>query len=80
MTETQTAPADPRERPAESWRGRLAAFASRGETDTPRVDECRRALAWWDAQRALAAMVDRGDLDGECAGALLDQLARGGAR
>lgn len=31
----------------ESWRGRKAVLASRGEVDGPRVAECDAALAWW---------------------------------
>ncbi len=31
----------------ESWRGRKAVLASRGETDGARVAECDAALAWW---------------------------------
>lgn len=30
----------------ESWRGRKAVLASRGETTGPRVEECAAALEW----------------------------------
>jgi hypothetical protein len=37
----------------ESWRGRLAVFASRGETSGPRVDEAREHLNAWKARNFL---------------------------
>ncbi|WKG01386.1 hypothetical protein [Mycolicibacterium sp. HK-90] len=39
--------AHPRTRSMESWRGRKAVLASRGETTGPRVEECAAALDWW---------------------------------
>ncbi|MDP7727624.1 hypothetical protein [Mycobacterium sp. TY813] len=43
----------PRDRSMESWRARLGAMASRGETDGPRVAETRSALAWWKHRQAI---------------------------
>lgn len=37
----------------ESWRARLGAMASRGETDGPRVAEARSALAWWKHRQSI---------------------------
>lgn len=47
-----TAP-HPRDRSVESWRSRLGAMASRGETDGPRVDEARAALSWWRHRQSI---------------------------
>lgn len=43
----------PRSRSMESWRARLGVLASRGETDGPRVAECRSALSWHRVRSAL---------------------------
>ena len=55
--------ADPRSRPAHSWRGRLAVMASRGEVDGPRVREAQHALAWHRLNAAISAEADAGHLD-----------------
>lgn len=75
---TTYAETDPRSRPPESWRGRLAALASRGETDGPRVAECRQALAWWNAHELFGREIDRGTLTIETAERMLDMI-RGAA-
>src|SRR5690606_40841903 len=67
MSTTYYAESDPRSRPPESWRGRLGALTSRGETDGPRVDEARRALSWWAAHGVFTEMIDRGQLTIETA-------------
>ena len=47
-------PFDPTTRSASSWSSRLAAFKSRGVSDTdPRVAECQSALAFWRMKRQL---------------------------
>lgn len=69
---------DPRSRPPETWKARLGALASRGEVDGPRVEECRRALAWWSAHRLFSAEIDRGTLTIETAERMLDMI-RGAA-
>jgi len=71
---TTYAETDPRSRPPESWRGRLAALASRGETDGERVEECRRALAWWNAHQLFSAEIDRGAMSIETAEHMLDMI------
>jgi len=76
MSTTSYAESDPRSRPPESWRGRLGALTSRGETDGPRVDEARRALSWWAAHGVFTEMIDRGQLTIETAEHMLD-LIRG---
>lgn len=43
---TAPAPQHPRTRSMESWRGRKAVLASRGETTGPRVAEADAGLAW----------------------------------
>lgn len=48
----------PRTRSMESWRGRKAVLASRGEVDGPRVAECDAALAWWRIRTRLIADMD----------------------
>ncbi|WP_328435740.1 hypothetical protein [Nocardia puris] len=72
---TAYAPSDPRSRSPESWRGRLAALASRGEVAGPRVDECRNALSWWTAHETFGDLVDRGQLSMDDAETLLELLA-----
>lgn len=42
----------------ESWRGRKAVLASRGEVDGPRVAECDAALSWWRIRTRLIADMD----------------------
>jgi hypothetical protein len=64
----------PSTRPRRTWQGRLAVMASRGETTGHRVDECRRALAWYRIHDAIRAEVDRGILDTSRADDLVDQL------
>ncbi|MDA4108160.1 hypothetical protein MHOL44478_12925 [Mycobacterium holsaticum DSM 44478] len=66
--------ADPQSRPMASWQGRLAVMASRGEVDGPRVDECRRALAWWRCHNVIAAEVDRGAIAADRAAELIEHL------
>jgi hypothetical protein len=66
--------ADPSTRPRRTWQGRLAVMASRGETTGPRVDECRRALAWWRVADAIAAEVERGTIEPSRADDLVDHL------
>lgn len=73
---TTYADTDPRSRPPESWKARLGALASRGETDGPRVAEARRALAWWRAHSFFSSEIDRGALSIETAEHMLD-LIRG---
>lgn len=75
MSTTTYVDSDPRSRPPESWRGRLAAFASRGETTGPRVDDCRRALSWWDAHSVFAKMIEQGQLDSDTGDKMLAMLA-----
>lgn len=71
---TTYAETDPRSRPPESWRGRLAALASRGETEGQRVEECRRALAWWNAHQLFSAEIDRGAMSIATAEQMLDMI------
>lgn len=47
----------------ESWRGRLAVMASRGEVDGPRMEEARAALSYWQFKRQLDRAVTGGLLD-----------------
>lgn len=47
MTASTPTSAHPRTRSMESWRGRKAVLASRGEVDGPRVAECDAALSFW---------------------------------
>lgn len=54
----------------ESWRGRKAVLASRGETTGPRVDEADAALAWWRNRKTLLNM----GIPADEAEALLDQI------
>lgn len=63
--------AHPRSRSMEGWRARLAVMASRGDTDGPRVEEARAALAWWRHGTYLTR--DMG-LSPERADDLLDQI------
>lgn len=65
--------ADPRTRTASGWRGRLAALASRGETDGPRVAEARAALEWW---RHRTYLVREMGMSAEHADSMLDALAK----
>lgn len=47
---------DPSSLPATSWQSRLAALSGRGVPDTdPRMVECRRALAFHRAAKAVTA-------------------------
>lgn len=65
---------DPRSRPRSAWQGRLAVMASRGETDSPRTDECRRALGWWRVHDLIRAEVDRGTIPAYAADELIGNL------
>lgn len=58
MTASTAHPDHPRTRSMESWRGRKAVLASRGEVDGPRVAECDAALAWWRIRTRLIADMD----------------------
>jgi formaldehyde-activating enzyme involved in methanogenesis len=49
-------------------------MASRGETTGPRVDECRRALAFYRLTEAVAAEVERGIIPSEQADELVEHL------
>ncbi|MDA4101465.1 hypothetical protein MMON44395_07655 [Mycolicibacterium monacense DSM 44395] len=71
MTATTPTPDHPRTRPMESWRGRKAVLASRGEVDGPRVAECDAALAWWRIRSRL--VVEMGITE-ERAESLLDLI------
>ncbi len=55
----------------ESWRGRKAVLASRGEIDGPRVAECDAALAWW---RIRSRLVSEMGITEKRAEALLDLI------
>ncbi|WP_137146930.1 hypothetical protein [Mycolicibacterium sp. CR10] len=63
---------DPRTRSMAGWRARLGALASRGETDGPRVEACRTALAWWRHRGFLVTDIG---LSVEQAEDLLDAIA-----
>ncbi|MBF6161056.1 hypothetical protein [Nocardia cyriacigeorgica] len=76
---TTYADTDPRSRPPETWKSRLGALASRGEVDGPRVEECRRALAWWAAHKLFSGEIDRGAMTVELAEQMLDMLRTRGA-
>ncbi|MEU7767914.1 hypothetical protein AB0B25_22710 [Nocardia sp. NPDC049190] len=76
---TTYADTDPRSRPPEAWNGRLGWLVSQGETDGPRVEECRRALAWWAAHRLFSGEIDRGAMTVELAEHMLDMLRTRGA-
>lgn len=69
--DSTTAVAHPRTRSMESWRGRKAVLASRGETDGPRVQECAAALDWW---RNRATLVNQIGMSAAAAEDLLDWL------
>jgi hypothetical protein len=58
----------------ESWRGRKAVLASRGETTGPRVDECTAALAW-HKNRATLVKVGLSETAAEDLADQLDQHA-----
>ncbi|VBA46631.1 hypothetical protein LAUMK13_05700 [Mycobacterium innocens] len=58
----------------ESWRGRKAVLASRGEVDGPRVAECDAALSFW--RRRTFLVRDTG-LTPERADELLDLIDTG---
>lgn len=62
---------DWRDRPPESWRGRKAVLASRGETAGPRVDECTAALGIWRLRTFLTREMN---MSTERADALIDQM------
>ena len=55
MTASTPTQDHPRTRPMESWPGRKAVLASRGEVDGPRVAECDAALAWWRIRSRLVS-------------------------
>ena len=55
----------------ESWRGRKAVLASRGETDGSRVAECDAALSWW---RIRSRLVSEMNITVERAESLLDLI------
>jgi hypothetical protein len=55
----------------ESWRGRKAVLASRGEINGPRVAECDAALAWW---RIRSRLVSEMGITEKRAEALLDLI------
>ncbi|KZS70063.1 hypothetical protein A4G26_25825 [Mycobacterium kansasii] len=69
-----TATPHPRTRSMESWRGRKAVLASRGEVDGPRVAECDAALSFW--RRRTFLVRDTG-LTPERADELLDLIDTG---
>jgi|GEM_PF-4398327 len=46
----------PRDLNWESWRGKIAAYGSRGEVDGPRVDEATAALKWHRDRKNLLDM------------------------
>jgi hypothetical protein len=71
---TPTSTDHPSTRPRRTWQGRLAVMASRGETTGPRVDECRRALAFYRLTEAVAAEVERGIIPSERADELVEHL------
>ena len=62
---------DARSRSVESWRARLGALASRGETDGPRVAEAKAALSYW---RRRTFLVNECDVSEAQADALLDLI------
>lgn len=64
----------PQSRARSGWQGRLAVMASRGETDSPRVDQCRRALGWWRVHDVIHAEVDRGTIPADRAAELIEHL------
>ena len=55
----------------ESWRGRKAVLASRGEVDGPRVAECDLALARW---RLRTYLLKEWNITPDKADALCDKL------
>jgi hypothetical protein len=63
----------PRAHPPGFWRARLGALASRGETDGPRVEEARAALAWW---RHRTFLIRETDVTEAQADELLDLIDR----
>lgn len=65
---------DWRDRSPESWRGRKAVLASRGEVDGPRVDECTAALGNWRLRTFLTREMS---MSSERADALIDQMLAG---
>lgn len=66
-----SAPQHPRALSMQSWRARLGAFASRGETSGPRVDECNIALDWW---RDRTYFIEHKGVDADEAESLADML------
>lgn len=57
----------------ESWRGRLAVMASRGETEGPRVDEAKAAIDWHRLKRQLARAVLSGLITEDFAAYVIDR-------
>lgn len=62
---------DWRDRSPESWRGRTAVLASRGEVDGPRADEYTAALGVW---RLRPFLIRQMSMSTERADALIDQI------
>jgi len=59
----------------ESWRGRKAVLASRGEVDGPRVAECEAALSFW---RRRTFLIRDTSMSAERADELLDLIDQRG--
>ena len=57
--------AHPNTRERRSWQARAAVMASRGETEGPRVEQCRRAMSWHRLTEAIRAEVKTGFLTEE---------------
>ena len=49
-------------------------MASRGEVDGRRVEECRRALAWWRLHDSISAEVARGTIPADRATELVEHV------
>lgn len=75
MTASTPTPDHPRSRSMESWRGRKAVLASRGEVDGPRVAECEAALSFW---RRRTFLIRDTSMSAERADELLDLIDQRG--
>lgn len=72
MTARAPAFTHPRTFTRDQWRAKLGAFASRGETTGPRVDEARTAVEW---HRNRALLIDHVGMAPDDAEQLLDAMA-----